>query len=106
MIKELEEIFNIYSEAFKLAYSGFSYKKLRSTHKDFNSQIDANAIYDIWGLRKSILKTHNYPKKLNPQPLLRKQDFRIEGNTDGESAYWDWEVLKRWGVKSIFLIEK
>jgi IS605 OrfB family transposase len=76
----IEEIIKVYSEAFKLTYSGFTYKKLRGVHKDFNSQIDANAIYDVRNFLKNILKTHNYPKKLNPQPLLRKQDFKIENN--------------------------
>jgi IS605 OrfB family transposase len=76
----VSEIFKIYTEAFKLAYAGYNYKALRKVHKEYNSQIDANAIYDARCFRRAVLKTHNYPKKLNPSPLLRKQDFRIEGN--------------------------
>jgi len=53
---------------------------LRSLHADYNSQIDANALYDARAFRKAVLVTHHYPRKLNPRPLLRKQDFRIEGN--------------------------
>ncbi len=74
------KLFQTYDEAFRLAYSGFSYHELRAIHKEFNSIIDANAIYDAKKLLKVVLKTHNYPKKLNPKPLLRKQDFRITGN--------------------------
>jgi putative transposase len=76
----MSEIFSIYTKAFKLAYAGYNYKALREVHKEYNSQIDANAIYDARCFRRAVLKTHNYPKKLNPSPLLRKQDFRIEGN--------------------------
>jgi IS605 OrfB family transposase len=53
---------------------------LRKIHKKYNSQLDANAIYDARALRKAILKKHRYPKKFNPQPLFRKQDFKIEKN--------------------------
>lgn len=82
MIREdqINELYNIYSESFKLAYIGFSYKELRELHKNFNSQIDANAIYDARKLKKLVLKTHNYPKKINPIPFFRKQDFRIKDN--------------------------
>lgn len=74
------EIFKIYEESFRLGYSGYSYRELRETHKEYNSLIDANALYDARMLRKSVLKQHHYPKQLNPQPLLRKQDFKIKGN--------------------------
>jgi putative transposase len=73
-------LFEVYSNAFKLAYAGCSYRKLRSVHGEYNSQIDANAIYDARKLMKTVLKTHNYPKKLNPKPLLRREDFKIEDN--------------------------
>jgi len=76
----IQKIVDVYAEAFRLAYAGYSYRELRVLHKDFNSQIDANALYDARNFRKAVLKTHNYPKKLNPCPLLRKQDFRIMGN--------------------------
>jgi len=79
-MKELLALLNVYGESFKLAYAGYSYKALREIHKEYNSQIDANAIYDARNFWKAVLKTHNYPKKLNSSPLLRKQDFRIDGN--------------------------
>jgi IS605 OrfB family transposase len=44
---------------------------------EYNSQIIANAIYDARKFLKTVLATHNYPKKLNPAPLLRRQDYRI-----------------------------
>jgi IS605 OrfB family transposase len=73
-------LFELYSEAFRLGYAGYSYYELREKHREYNSQIDANALYDARKLRKVVLKTHNYPKQLNPKPLLRKQDFKIKGN--------------------------
>jgi IS605 OrfB family transposase len=79
-MKELLVLLNVYGESFTLAYAGYNYKALREIHKEYSSQIDANAIYDARNFRKTVLKTHNYPKKLKPSPLLRKQDFRIEGN--------------------------
>jgi putative transposase len=79
-MEQLESLIETYREAFKLAYSGFNYRYLRNLHSDYNSQIDANAIYDAFLFRRTILKTHNYPRQLNPFPLLRTQDYRIEGN--------------------------
>jgi hypothetical protein len=76
--ENMSELQRLYLEAFRLAYTGYSYKELRSLHSNFNSQIDANAIYDARKLLKTILQTHNYPKRLNPSILLRKQDFRID----------------------------
>lgn len=80
MGEKLSEIVDLYSEAFRCGYVGFSYRKLREIHKDFNSQLDANALYDARNFHKIVLKTHNYPKKLNPSPLLRRQDLKIDGN--------------------------
>jgi putative transposase len=76
----LSEIAKIYSEAFKLAYSGYTYRELRHIHKEYNSTIDSNAIYDARKFLKAVLKTHNYPKKLKPSILLRRKDFKINGN--------------------------
>ena len=73
----VEELMQVYAEAFKLAYVGYDYQALRKTFPEYNSQIVANAIYDARKFRKVVLKTHNYPKKLNPTPLLRKQDFKM-----------------------------
>jgi putative transposase len=78
--RELEELMNVYTEAFKLAYSGYDYRTLRGLFPEYNSIVIANAIYDARKLLKAVLKTHNYPRKLNPTPLFRKQDFRIDGN--------------------------
>jgi IS605 OrfB family transposase len=75
-----EELIKVYAETFRLAYTGYDYRTLRRLFSEYNSQIIANVIYDTRNFLKSILKTHNYPKKLNPMPLLRRQDFKIEGN--------------------------
>jgi putative transposase len=77
---KVEELMAVYDRAFKLAYAGYDYRTLRRLFPEYNSQIIANVIYDARKFLKSILKTHNYPKKLNPMPLLRRQDFKIEGN--------------------------
>jgi IS605 OrfB family transposase len=77
---KLRLLFEVYSSAFKLAYGGYLYRKLRSVHGEYNSQIDSNAIYDARKFMKAVLKTHNYPKKLNPKPLLRNIDFKIVDN--------------------------
>jgi len=69
----------VYAEAFKLAYAGYDYQTLRKSFPEYNSIIIANAIYDARKFLKTVLKTHNYPKKLNPTPLLRKRDFKIAG---------------------------
>jgi IS605 OrfB family transposase len=78
--RKIEELMNVYSEVFKLAYAGCDYRTLRRLFPEYNSILIANAIYDARNFLKIILRTHNYPKKLNPMPLLRKQDFRIDGN--------------------------
>jgi putative transposase len=80
MSSEVLSLHGVYEGAFKLAYAGHSYQELREIHRGFNSNIDANALYDARKLRKVVLKTHNYPRKLNPSPFLRKQDFRLEGD--------------------------
>jgi IS605 OrfB family transposase len=78
---EVEELVEVYREAFRLAYAGYDYHYLRNLHLDYNSQIDANAIHDASKFTEVVLKTHNYPKHhLKPSPLLRRQDYRIEGN--------------------------
>ncbi|MEM2830970.1 MAG: transposase [Candidatus Jordarchaeales archaeon] len=77
---EISEVVSIYLESFRLGYAGYSYRELRQIHSEYNSQIDSNALYDAKTFRRIILKTHNYPKRLNPKPLLRQQDFRINGN--------------------------
>jgi IS605 OrfB family transposase len=77
---KLQELSQVYSESFRLAYVGYGYNELRKIHKNYNSQIDANAIYDARKFLRAVLKTHNYPKKLNPNPLLRKIDFKIVSN--------------------------
>jgi IS605 OrfB family transposase len=74
-------LFEIYSEAYRMAYVGYNYKELRNIHGEYCSQIDSNALYDARSLRKVVLATHNYPERLNPRPLLRKQDFKIKGNS-------------------------
>jgi IS605 OrfB family transposase len=79
-MKELPALLNVYSEAFKLAYAGCGYVTLREVHKEYNSQIDANAIYDARKFLKSRIKAHNYPTRVQHPPLLRKQDFRIKLN--------------------------
>ena len=43
----IQKIVDVYAEAFRLAYAGYSYRELRVLHKDFNSQIDANAIMEM-----------------------------------------------------------
>lgn len=74
---KIEELIEVYSEAFRLGYAGYSYQELRQIHQPYNSQIDANALYDARNFRKVVLKVHNYPRKLNPKPLLRMQDFTL-----------------------------
>jgi len=74
---KLEDLMEAYAEIFKLAYVGYGYQTLRKAFPEYNSIIVANAIYDARKLLKTVLKTHNYPKKLNPTPLLRKKDFRM-----------------------------
>jgi IS605 OrfB family transposase len=76
----IENLANIYKEMFRLAYAGYSYQEIRKMFSEYSSQLVANAIYDVRALRKSVLKLHSYPKKLNPTILLRKKDYRIEGN--------------------------
>jgi IS605 OrfB family transposase len=78
--RKVEELMNVYAEAFKLAYAGCDYRSLRKLFPEYNSQITGNAIYDARKLLKAVLKTHEYPRKLNPMLLLRKRDFRIDGN--------------------------
>jgi len=80
MVFQLREIISIYQQSFRLAYAGYTYKELRCLHKEYNSQLDANAIYDARKFLKAVLKIHNYPKKLNPKPLLRNVDFKIVDN--------------------------
>jgi IS605 OrfB family transposase len=76
----LNNLCKIYLESFRLAYVGYGYHYLRQIHSSYNSQIDTNALYDAKNFRKAVLSTHHYPRKINQQPLLRKQDFKIEGN--------------------------
>jgi len=76
----IKNLLNIYSNVFHLTYTGYSYKQLRSIFSIYNSQIIANAIYDTRCLRKTVLKTHSYPKKFKQNLFLRRQDYRIEGN--------------------------
>jgi IS605 OrfB family transposase len=80
MNESLQELSQVYLDSFRLAYVGYGYSELRKIHKNYNSQIDANAIYDARNFRRVVIKTHNYPKHLKPSPLLRKEDFRINGN--------------------------
>jgi IS605 OrfB family transposase len=80
LMGKVENLFSVYCESFKLAYAGFTYKELRVIHKGFNSEIDANAIYDAHKFLRTVLKIHNYPKGFNPCVLLRRQDFRLNGS--------------------------
>jgi putative transposase len=80
MVEVLKNLLNAYSDVFRLAYTGYSYKQLRNIFPSYNSQIIANAIYNTRYLRKSVLKIHSYPKKFEQNLFLRKQDYRIEGN--------------------------
>jgi putative transposase len=68
----------IYSEVFKLAYAGYDYRTLRKLFPEYSSPLISNAIYDARKTLRAVLKTHNYPKHLNPSVMLRRQDFKIE----------------------------
>jgi IS605 OrfB family transposase len=76
--KRIEELYNVYSQAFCLAYTGFSYRQLRSVFPSYNSQIIANALYYATKFRKTIIKTHDYPKKLNSSFFFRINDYNID----------------------------
>lgn len=76
----LHELRRVYTEAFRMAYAGYEYRVLRTTFPEYNSMIVANALYDARKFRKTVLRTRNYPKHLDPKPLLRKQDYKISGN--------------------------
>jgi hypothetical protein len=39
--KRIEELYNVYSQAFRLAYAGYSYKQLRTIFPSYNSQMNA-----------------------------------------------------------------
>jgi hypothetical protein len=69
------EVIKTYQEAFRLAYSVLDYHHLRTFHSNYNSQIDADAIHDAFLFRRTVLKTHNYPRHLSRFPLLRVQDY-------------------------------
>jgi len=76
--KRIEELYNVYSQAFRLAYAGYSYKQLRSVFPSYNSNIIVNALYYAKKLRRVIIKIHNYPKKLNPSLFFRARDYSID----------------------------
>jgi len=76
--KKLLDLFNAYSQSFRLGYCGYSYFYLRKIFPSYNSQIIANSIYDAFKFRKSVIKSHSYPKKLNPNILLRKEDIKYD----------------------------
>jgi IS605 OrfB family transposase len=78
--KRIEELYNVYSQAFRLAYVSYSYKQLRRIFPSYNSSIIANAFYYATKFRKMIIKTHNYPKKLNLSFFFRVNDYNINGN--------------------------
>jgi hypothetical protein len=68
---EIEEVIKTYQEAFRLAYSGLDYHHFIT----FHYQTDADAIPDAFLFRRTVLKTHNYPRHLSRFPLLRVQDY-------------------------------
>ena len=76
----LDEFSKVYSTIFRYGYSGYSYSQLRRMFPEYNSQIVANALYQAFLFRRTILKTHNYPKKLNANVFLRSNDYKIKGN--------------------------
>ena len=78
--EKLEEIYNVYLEAFKLSYAGYSYEKLRELFPSYNSNILVSASWHAIKFRKAVIKTHNYPKQLNPNPIFRKRDYKIDSN--------------------------
>jgi len=76
--ERLLDLFNAYSQSFRLGYCGYSYFYLRKIFPNYNSLIIANSIYDAFKFRKGVIKSHNYPRKLNQNILLRKASCGIE----------------------------
>ena len=90
----IQKIKEVYTQAFKLSYSGYSYKELRKMFSEYNSQIIANAQFFAFKFRRTVLKTHNYPKKLNPKLFLRKQDYKFISKNQVEIIYKPRNRLK------------
>jgi IS605 OrfB family transposase len=77
---EAEELIRVYSEAFKLAYAGCGYRELRGLYRGYHSDVLASAVYYARKLLKAVLRTHRYPRRMEPAVALKKEDFRIRGS--------------------------
>jgi hypothetical protein len=78
MEKCFKNLLNVYNEAFQLAYVGYRYPSLREKHREFNSQIDANAAMN---LAKRFRQLLNEPKAVTGECSPRDLSSLGEGET-------------------------